>query len=552
MWGNLSNVRSMAAKIGNVVAPPPDGEEYGEDEEDYEEYEEDEYEEYSDEDDEEEEKAYNGPKSPFGLVNMLTQAMDSAQKRDTDRQSYVEEEEEDFNEHGEVAYENGYEQSVDAVAQAGINELEPVIEEKDSMEDSFTTTTTTPSTSKEIPESNGHPNQSTAPSIPNPSNDFPPTSPTQPTVDALPNVDSPPPSSSPCDPSPLPRKIALVRESGSLSPRPNRKHLRMPVGDEKGDHEINAVGRPQGSTPSGEKISLTPLQDVITTSETPPPVDLAHTSPTVVKASQVEASSIEQVVEAPPLASPQRSLSDSRRMELLEKRCKDLKRQLEEAQQKSAVEVPNGTKGMEPEERQQLLQSFQEKEARLLQAASEEHQQELSALQTTTNDSIAAIQRQLVEERNGFAADRSQLQAMLTEATAQIEQLQSQLHEQREQYQQNTAVLEQNHTRALRLTEDRIAQSMAAVDDREEIVASLRRKIQTLESKMKEHRVGAEEADDEIDELHNENEALHGQLETLQQECERLRTRVSTLESEEGELIHLKVRLADADFTTLF
>lgn len=236
--------------------------------------------------------------------------------------------------------------------------------------------------------------------------------------------------------------------------------------------------------------------------------------------------------------------AEAKRIGLLEKRCKELKRQLTNAENKvlelqqqnaSIVEQDNS-------EHEELMRRFQEKETRLLQAAAEDHEQELAAVRADLEEKCAVGQRELIQERHAFQDDREHMQTLLAEANARAEQMERLLQQERSDRDKSSSQIEQQQVRALRMAEDKLAQTLAMLDEREETVQHLKTMIQTMESRMSEHREGAQEAEEEMDELHTENEALHNHVEQLQAECKRLNEHMQRLEADSEKLVHLKVR----------
>lgn len=242
----------------------------------------------------------------------------------------------------------------------------------------------------------------------------------------------------------------------------------------------------------------------------------------------------------------------TKRIEKLEKRCKELKKQLVYAES-HIIELQQQTSSIvekDDSEQEKLMQHFQEKEARLLQAAAEEHDQDMKALRYEMDERIMAMQRQLVDERNAFQQDRAHMDALLTEANARAEKIERQARDERGNSDKSASQVQQQQARALRMAEDKLAHSMALLDERDENVKQLKDMIKALESKMTEHKEGVQEAEEEMDELHTENEALHNHVERLQEECSELRKKVTKMEADSDKLVHLKVRtLSDRDPT---
>mmetsp|Transcript_56627 Transcript_56627/g.137549 ORF Transcript_56627/g.137549 Transcript_56627/m.137549 type:complete len:929 (-) Transcript_56627:2169-4955(-) len=165
-------------------------------------------------------------------------------------------------------------------------------------------------------------------------------------------------------------------------------------------------------------------------------------------------------------------------------------------------------------EKDDMLIKFQEKEYRLLQATSEESRVELDQYKKLLNDS---------ETR----ADRSEQQLKVLQMKFENELAQSQ----------------QREHRATQKSDDRVAQSMAVLDERNDEIAHLKKLIRDMESKVNEHQEGAEEAEEEVEELHEENESLRKTIERLETEKEHLKSKVGSLEADSDRLAELQINL---------
>lgn len=166
-------------------------------------------------------------------------------------------------------------------------------------------------------------------------------------------------------------------------------------------------------------------------------------------------------------------------------------------------------------EKDEMLIKFQEKEYRLLQATSEESRVELDQYKKMLSDS---------ETR----ADRAEQQLKVAQMKFENELAQSQ----------------QREYRATQKSDDRVAQTMAILDERNEEIAHLKKLIRDMESKVNEHQEGAEEAEEEVEELHEENESLRATINKLESEKQQLKSKMASLESDSDRLTELQIELA--------
>ena len=230
---------------------------------------------------------------------------------------------------------------------------------------------------------------------------------------------------------------------------------------------------------------------------------------------------------------------DRKRIQELEQRCVNLEMQLEQAEGHVVELQQQASLQLEEEERQH--QMFQEKELRLLQAAAEDHQLEMDRLQRQMDDNLEAMQSETEQVRALAARQQGELQRLLKEANARAESAFREKQKTLAQHESASTQHQKQQERALRMAEDKLAQTMAVLDDREEQIKQLKAKIQHLESEMSEHGHGLHEAEEEIDELHHENESLRKQVERTEAHFSELRAKIVELQHDSEMLSHAKV-----------
>ena len=284
------------------------------------------------------------------------------------------------------------------------------------------------------------------------------------------------------------------------------------------------------------------------------------TPPGLQRASSREAKAASKVLDKSrqPLPTPQSSSShaeatvhepnpmtsgQSRRAKELKDRCETLEEQLRNAesrvlqlQQETAVALEQSDSHDE-----ELFLRFQEKEARLLEAAAEDHRREMDLMRGELEGRLAALIRQLVSEQGERSEERQRCERLIEEAERRAKLAERELE--RLHIQQESAISEAKikHERATSIAENKLAQTMALLDDREEQIAELKNKLQNLRSTVTEHQEGAEEVEEEMDELHSENETLRHHVEDVEAECANLRQKVDELHADSEKLSVVKV-----------
>eukprot|EP00980_Cylindrotheca_fusiformis_P029326 scaffold23297_cov132-Cylindrotheca_fusiformis.AAC.4 len=193
--------------------------------------------------------------------------------------------------------------------------------------------------------------------------------------------------------------------------------------------------------------------------------------------------------------------------------------------------------------REQLLLDFQEKEARLLQATTEEHQHEITRLEQKMQSEIHSMSERLARDRKEFVLQQDKYRGIIDQSEARAEQAETELKNYQKKQESLLSQSQQREDRAIRMAEDKVARTMAMLDEREEQITSLKKAIRDLESTMNEHQEGAEEAEEEVEELQTENETLQEHIATLEHDCEELKAQVAALEAEAEKFGGMKMEL---------
>jgi len=194
-------------------------------------------------------------------------------------------------------------------------------------------------------------------------------------------------------------------------------------------------------------------------------------------------------------------------------------------------------------ERENLYAQFQSKEARLLQATSEENQNQTLLLQQEYSATIQDLEHSLVKERKESQGEQAEYKQLLRESYSKVDRMESQLGTTVNKYENEIAQVQQRKDRALRKVDDRMAQTMAVLDERDEEIKGLKKNIKNIKSKVNEHQEGEEEAEEELEEVHQENDSLRQTVEKLELEKKDLKDQVATLKSGFEELSGLQMEL---------
>jgi hypothetical protein len=224
-------------------------------------------------------------------------------------------------------------------------------------------------------------------------------------------------------------------------------------------------------------------------------------------------------------------------------RCLELESQLRETQDKllQSEQLVWEKEQQSEQQRQELMVKFQEKELRLLQASNEDHQQELEQMRQDSELLCQSLQQQMEQERNMALQQQQQLSRLLNEAESRVENADESKKAALSKMQTEFTQVQQRQKRSIQMAEDKLAQALAKLDERDEEIKKLKTTVSSLQSKMTKHQEGAQEAEEEMDELHSENETLRQHVQVLQEECTKLRAHVEELEADAEKFSGLQV-----------
>lgn len=178
-----------------------------------------------------------------------------------------------------------------------------------------------------------------------------------------------------------------------------------------------------------------------------------------------------------------------------------------------------------------------------MEASAEEHQQELLQAQNLHQTQLQALEQQAAKEKKEYVERQRDLQRQMEVLNRRAERAEAELELLSQSHESQLAEASHQESRALQRAEDKLVQTLAQLDDRDEQIAALKTQIKTLKASMNEHQEGAEEAEQEVEELHDENDALQEQVERLEAECARLREQTSSLEGEASQVGALQMEL---------
>ena len=231
----------------------------------------------------------------------------------------------------------------------------------------------------------------------------------------------------------------------------------------------------------------------------------------------------------------------------LQCKCQDLQQQLQRAEMHIVELQKDAAQRMDEEEqwRQSHLLQFQEEQARLIEEATEavavEHQRELDEMRDLLQQECFHLKQELEQARHESKRQVDKFQQLLKEAEARAETAETEKKRFESKQKSSMSQFLQQQQHAVRMAEDKLAHTLAKLDDREEEIAKLKAAIKELKASTTEHREVAQEAEEEMDELHAENEALQHNLHATEAERDELKKQLKFFESQKEKMSGLQV-----------
>ena len=181
---------------------------------------------------------------------------------------------------------------------------------------------------------------------------------------------------------------------------------------------------------------------------------------------------------------------------------------------------------------EKIVLTFQEKESRLLQAAAEESQQEIFRIEQKLHSEIHSLEEKIAKLRRERLNEQEASRQTIEASDFRAEQAEKEFRSLVKKHENQLALAQQREKRALQMADDKVAQTMAMLDEREEEISRLKSVMRSLESSVDEHAEGEEEAEQEVVELQTENESLQEHVDDLEAKCSKLKAQVTNLEVE--------------------
>jgi chromosome segregation ATPase len=216
-------------------------------------------------------------------------------------------------------------------------------------------------------------------------------------------------------------------------------------------------------------------------------------------------------------------------VEKAERKCRDLELQLEQRETHMIEIQRDAAERMEEEEkwRETQLLKFKQEQAAMLEANSEEISAEYGQSIEQLREELAAktlkMNTKLSTEREQAAQTQRQLEQALEKASASMAQLEIDRDNALSKHASTTGQELQKHQRAARAAEEKLTETTATLNDRNEELQSLKIMVKELNSTMRKSKQSQTEYEGELEHLREENETLHHNWQVTEDENEELK-----------------------------
>jgi chromosome segregation ATPase len=191
--------------------------------------------------------------------------------------------------------------------------------------------------------------------------------------------------------------------------------------------------------------------------------------------------------------------------------------------------------------REKLMLDFHDKEARLLQAVSEENDAKILQVEQKLQHEVHSLEEYIATERRRFIEQEESYRQLVEKSESRAEKAEAESQSALRKQESQLSHAQQREHQALQIAEDKVAQTMAILDEREADIAHLKALVKSLESSMDDHADGAEEAHQEVVELQTENDSLQQYVDNMEAECAVLKDQVARLEVDAEKLGGIQV-----------
>ena len=256
-------------------------------------------------------------------------------------------------------------------------------------------------------------------------------------------------------------------------------------------------------------------------------------------------------IKSPALSVEDKSIDAESAIEVaqLEQQCKTLETQLENAEKHIVAMQMETARRMDEEDqwRQELTLKAKQDESRLVEAYSDaalaQLQQKLLRLKESLEADNFILKEQLQNERAATNIQLRKLQQELNEAEARTKASASDMQNALTLQNAGATKQQQRQLHTVRLAEDKLAQTLACLDDKDEEIINLKSVIKDLRATVLKNQEGSIAMEKELNDVRKENEILHHNIEVTEEEQEELQKQLEHLEGQAERTSQLQIEL---------
>jgi len=153
------------------------------------------------------------------------------------------------------------------------------------------------------------------------------------------------------------------------------------------------------------------------------------------------------------------------------------------------------------------------------------------------------MRREREKERTYFEKERTEMELQMDDITRRAEWAERELQIAKDREENTVAQVQQRQERESRMNANKLAETLALLDDREETIGQLQTKLHELQTRVNEHQEGALDARHEMEDLLSENASLRVHYQRVEAENSKLKAKLNQLKADSEKLSGLKVSI---------
>ena len=236
-------------------------------------------------------------------------------------------------------------------------------------------------------------------------------------------------------------------------------------------------------------------------------------------------------------------------------RCDDLTKELSQREEQIlAMQIETKERLAKEEESREMQQlKFKQEQALVVEAMTEsvtmEHNHELKRIKDEYEKRLAESEQQKETSAVELVEENKKLQRLLEEAQQRVDATEIDKKNALREQGNSAAQLQKRQEQSVRRAEEKLAETMALLDEKQRENKTLKKSMKDLKTKLSKKQKTDKEVEDELEHLRSENETLHHNWQVTEEENEELRKQIEELDSQGSVAESLKSKIKKLEQT---